>query len=160
MPVIPHTFSLPGLAAGAKLLYFGATGAMPARLATEARSLKIEHVSPEALVHQEICRRTPLGQQAAQARQHGAAVPDQILLAIFRKWFWARKPDAGFLLEGFPATLLHARVFDEWLDARDEALVGCLCVGPRPPTVKPATVEHYRTLGLLLEFEPAALAPV
>ena len=158
MRVIPHTFSLPGLAAGAKLLYFGATGALPARLTAEARSLKIEHVSPEALVHQEICRRTPLGRQAQQARQHGAAVPDQTLLAILRKWFWARKPDAGFLLEGFPATLLHARVFDEWLEARDEALTGCLCAGLRPPAVKPATVEHYRTFGLLLEFEPAALA--
>ena len=140
MPVIPHTFSLPGLAAGAKLLYFGATGTLPARLAAEARSLKIEHVSPELVVPQEICRCTSPGRLAGRPR--------------------TRKPDAGFLLEGFPATLLHARVFDEWLDARDEVLVGCLCVGPRPPTVKPATVEHYRTLGLLLEFELAARAPV
>ena len=157
---MPHTFSLSGLAAGSKLLSFGATGVLPARLAAGVRSLKIEHVSPEVLVHQEICRRTPLGQQAAQARQHGAAVSDQILLAILRKWFWARKPDAGFLMEGFPATLLHARVFDEWLEARNEALTGCFCGEPRSPLVKPATVEHYRTFGLLLGLEPAALAPV
>jgi len=167
MPVIPLTFSLSGLPAGTKLLYFGAAGTLPARLATEARSLKIEHVSPEALVHQEICRRTPLGRQAAQARQHGAAVPDQTLLAILRKWFWAHKPDAGFLLEGFPATLLHARVFDEWLEAREEALTGCLCPEPRSALVltkadaaKPAVIEHYRTLGILLEFGPSAAAPV
>lgn len=158
MPAIPHTFSLPGLAAGAKLLYFGATGTLPARLAAEVRSLKLEHVSPETLMHQEICRRTPLGRQAAQARQHGAAVPDQTLLAIFRKWFWTRKPDAGFLLEGFPATLLHARVFDEWLATREEALTGCLCAEPLPAialakadAARPAVVEHYHTLGLLLE---------
>jgi adenylate kinase len=157
MPVIPHTFSLAGLPVGAKLLCFGAIGALPARLTAEARSLKIEHVSPEALVHQEICRRTPLGQQAAQARQHGAAVPDQTLLAILRKWFWARKPDAGFLLEGFPATLLHARMFDEWLEAREEALTGCLWAGP---AANPAVLEHYRTLGLLLEPGPSAGAPV
>jgi adenylate kinase len=158
MPVIPHTFSLSGsFAAGVKLLYFGAAGTLPARLAAEARSLKIEHVSPEALVHQEICRRTPLGRQAQQARQHGAAVPDQTLLAILRKWFWARKPDAGFLLEGFPATLLHARLFDEWLEAREEALTGCLWAGP---AANPAVLEHYRTLGLLLEPGPSAGAPV
>ena len=157
MTVIPHTFSLPGLVAGAKLLCFGAGGAHSARLAAEARSLKLEHVSPEALVHQEICRRTPLGQQAAQARRHGAAVPDQILLAIVRKWFWTRKPDAGFLLEGFPATLLHARVFDEWLEAREEALTGCFWAGPLPApvTVGAAVVEHYRTLGLLRESDPS-----
>jgi adenylate kinase len=152
MRVIPHTFSLSGsFAAGVKLLYFGTAGTLPACLATEARSLKIEHVSPEALVHQEICRRTPLGRQAQQARQRGSAVPDQTLLAILRKWFWARKPDAGFLLEGFPATLLHARLFDEWLEARAEALTGCLWAGP---TAHPAVLEHYRTLGLLLEPDP------
>lgn len=151
MPAIPHTFSLPDHPVGAKFLYFGATGAPTAHPAAEARSLKIEHVSPETLVHQEICRRTPLGQQAAQARRHGDPVPDQTLLAIFRKWFWARKPDAGFLLEGFPATLLHARVFDEWLEAREEALTGCLGA---EPAAQPTVVEHYRTLGLLREPLP------
>ncbi len=159
MPVIPLTFSRSGLTAAAKLLYFDAPGALPASWASEVCSLKIEHVSPETLVHQEICRRTPLGQQAAKARQHGCAVPDQTLLAILRKWFWARKPDAGFLLSGFPATLLHARVFDEWLEAREEALTGCLCFAPEAGAtpvapgiaVAPAVIEHYRTLGLLGE---------
>ena len=168
MPVIPHTFSRFGLTAAAKLLCFSAAGPLPAGLSIEVCSLKIEHVSPETLVHQEICRRTPLGQQAAKARQHGAPVPDQTLLAILRKWFWARKPDAGFLLSGFPATLLHARVFDEWLEARGEALTGCLCVEPEAgaasavadPAANRAVIEHYRTLGLLLEPNPAVLAPV
>jgi adenylate kinase len=165
MAAISLTFSLSGLTAGAKLLYFGAAGPLPADLAIEARSLNLEHVSPEMLVHQEICRGTPLGQQAAQARQRGAAVSDQTLLAILRKWFWARKPDAGFLLSGFPATLLHARVFDEWLDAREEALTGCLCVEPGFGATAPdpnhaaslAVIEHYRTLGLLLEPGSPAL---
>ena len=168
MPAIPLTFSRFGLPAAAKCLCFGAPGALPATLAIEVRSLKIEHVSPESLVHQEICRRTPLGQQAAKARQHGAAVPDQILLAILRKWFWARKPDAGFLLSGFPATLLHARVFDEWLDAREEALTGCFSIEPEAgvapaapgPAVNPAIIEHYRTLGLLPESSLSAFGLV
>ena len=152
MPAIPLTFSRYGFTAAAKLLCFGVSGALPARLATEVRSLKIEHVSPDTLVPQEICRCTPLGQQAGQARQHGLPVPDQTLLAILRKWFWARKPDAGFLLSGFPATLLHARVFDEWLEAREEALTGCLCLAPHSGAAgNPAVVEHYRTLGLLRE---------
>ena len=159
MPVIPHTFSRFGLTAAAKLLCFSAAGPLPAGLSIEVCSLKIEHVSPETLVHQEICRRTPPGQQAAKARQRGSAVPDQTLLAILRKWFWARKPDAGFLLSGFPATLLHARVFDEWLEAREEALTGCLCFEPAAgaafaepgPAVNPEVIEHYRMLGLFPE---------
>lgn len=168
MPVIPLTFSRSGLTAAAKLLCFNVLGSLPAAWAVEVCSLKIEHVSPESLVHQEICRRTPLGQQVAQARQHGLAVPDQTLLAILRKWFWTRKPDAGFLLSGFPATLLHARVFDEWLDAREEALTGCLWVEPKAGSasaapglaVAPAVIEHYRTLGLLGESSLSVPAPV
>jgi adenylate kinase len=62
-----------------------------------------------------------------------------------RKWFFARKPDAGFILTGFPATLLQAKVFDEWLDARDEALDGVL----DSPDASDGLSEHYRTLGLL-----------
>ena len=69
------------------------------------------------------------------------------MLALMRRWFFARKPDAGFVLTEFPATLLQAKVFDEWLEARDEALNGVM-VGAGAGD---AVVEHYRTLGLLLE---------
>jgi len=158
MAAISLTFSLSGLTATAKLLCFGDFDSLPAGLATGVRSLKLEHVSPGALVHQEICRGTPLGQQAQQARRHGSPVPDPTLLAIVRKWFWARKPDAGFLLSGFPATLLHARVFDEWLEAREEDLSGCLCADA---STAPAVVEHYRALGLpIAEAAAAVPAPV
>jgi len=72
-----------------------------------------------------------------------------------RKWFWARKPDAGFALAGFPATLLHAQVFDEWLDARDEALAAALVAGAS--SAAGPVAEHYRTLGLDI-VETAQLA--
>jgi len=160
MPVISQPFTHTGLTTGAKLLYFGAPGTLPADLIAEARSLKLEHVSPDALVHQEICRRTPLGQKAAQAAAHGAAVPDSTLLAIIRKWFWGRKPDAGFLLEGFPATLLHARIFDEWLEAREEALTGCLRAPDQSVDAgRASVVGHYRNLGLIEEPATASLSP-
>jgi adenylate kinase len=115
--------------------------------------LNLEHVSPAFLVQQEISRRTPLGQQAGPVFTRGSAVPDQLQLALLRKWFWARKPDAGFLLEGFPATLLQALVFDEWLEARGETLtaVFAACL---PPADSVAT--HYRTQGLLSGAIPAA----
>ena len=106
-------------------------------------------------MRQEISRRTSLGQSAAQALQRGQAVADPVLFAILRKWFWARKPDAGFALAGFPATLLHAQVFDEWLDARDEALAAALVAGASS-AVGPVA-EHYRTLGLDI-VETAQLA--
>lgn len=119
--------------------------------------MNIEHVSPAFLVQQEISRRTPHGQQAAQAVTRGSAVPDQTLIAILRKWFWARKPDAGFLLEGFPATLLQALVFDEWLDARGEILTCCVTAPlSSEASAKEDVITYYRTQGLLFGAIPAA----
>lgn len=131
--------------AKAKFLLLGPAGQLPADLASKVRSLNLEHVSPASLVQQEISRRTPLGQQAASALSRGPAASEQITVALLRKWFWARKPDAGFLLEGFPATLLQALVFDEWLEARGENLTGAFAV----PSAPAAVVTHYRTFGLL-----------
>jgi adenylate kinase len=135
----------------AKILVLG-QGPLPADFSSEARSFSIEHVSPALLVQQEITRRTPHGQQAAVALSRGSAVPDQVLLAVFRKWFWARKPDAGFLLEGFPATLLQAKVFDEWLETRGENLSAVFL----SPAASADVVTHYRTQGLLTGATRAA----
>ena len=104
-------------------------------------------------MQQEISRRTPHGRLASGDFSRGFAVPDQTLLAVLRKWFWARKPDAGFLLEGFPATLLQARVLDEWLEARGETLTGCFAADPLSAD---PVVTHYRTQGLLLGATRAA----
>jgi adenylate kinase len=132
--------------ARAKIILLGPSGPHFADLILQGRSLNLEHVSPALLVQQEISRRTPSGQQAEQALTRGLAVPDQLHLALLRKWFWARKPDAGFLLEGFPATLLQALVFDEWLEARGENLTAALA--PDPLSADPVAT-HYRTQGLL-----------
>jgi len=140
----------------AKILLLGLDGAPFASLKAEARSFSIEHVSPATLVQQEISRRTPPGQQAAAALSRGSAAPDQVLFAVLRKWFWARKPDAGFLLEGFPATLLQARVFDEWLEARGENLTAV--VAPPAASAADSVVTHYRTQGLLFNGVARAAA--
>lgn len=86
-------------------------------------------------MQQEISRRTRSALPRDVSQAHAA---------LLRKWFWARKPDAGFLLEGFPATLLQALVFDEWLEARGESLTACFAPASAPAEV----VRHYRTQGL------------
>ncbi len=110
-------------------------------------------------MQQEISRRTPHGQSALRQNatdlSRGSAAQDQLHLAVLRKWFWARKPDAGFLLEGFPATLLQAKVFDEWLEARGETLTACFATAASASSAPPAVV-HYRTQGLLREIPRAA----
>ena len=106
MPVIPHHFSLSGLTAGAKLLCFGVAAALFKGLVAGVRSLKIEHVSPELVVPQEICR---------------FALPGRWV-----GWPRTRKLDAGFLVAGIPATLLDVRRNDERPAAGAQSPAGSL----------------------------------
>jgi adenylate kinase len=108
--------------------------------------LHIEHVSPAGLLRREISRRPDLAHAKVAAEEASR-------LALLRRWCFARKPDAGFLLTDFPATLLQARVFDEWLEARGESL-DAVYSGPGAPAT---VVEHYLTQGLLLEEAGLAL---
>lgn len=118
-----------------KLLLLGSSAFHSENLMDRVRSLNLEHVSP-ATLRSEISR-----------RPGSAAAEEAATIALFRKWFFTRKPDAGFVLTDFPATLLQAKVFDEWLDARDECLNGVL-VGTH---YSEPVVQHYRTLGLIIE---------
>ncbi len=129
-------FAVFGPAAKAKFLILGSMDSRLECLMNRARSLNLEHVSPSHLKGSEISRRP------ASAR-----VEEATILAPMRRWFFARKPDAGFVLTDFPATLLQAKVFDEWLDARREALDAVIVGSGFPEPL----VEHYGMLGLLQE---------
>lgn len=120
-------------AAQFKVVLLGSLGAD--EFSSDFRSLNLEHVSPALLKGREI---SPL--PASPGRKDEVA-----LLALMRRWFFARKPDAGFVLTDFPATLLQAKVFDEWLETRGEVLSSVLAGRGAPA----ALVEHYGTLGLL-----------
>ena len=135
-------FSRFGPPAKTKFLLLGSPDFHSEKLMNQARSLNLEHVSPSHLKGPEISRR-PVNAAAEEATR----------LALMRRWFFARKPDAGFILTDFPATLLQAKVFDEWLDARDEALSAAVIAGPGSPG---PVVQHYRTLGLLVEASELA----
>jgi adenylate kinase len=146
-------FSDFGASAKIRILIVGLPSSQTDNLMNQLRSLNFEHVSPAGLMQQEILRRTPLGLTAERAARRGQSVTDETTFALMRRWFWARKPDAGFALTGFPATLLQAKVFDEWLEARDESLHGVI-VGEESSAS--SIVEHYRTLGLAIEADTIA----
>ena len=142
MAAINDLFSRFGPRAKTKIILLGSPDFRFENLMNQVRSLNLEHVSPAKLMRSEISRRS------------GSAGTDEATtLARLRRWFFARKPDAGFVLTDFPATLLQAKVFDEWLDARDEALSAIIPTGPGSPE---SVVQHYRILGLLVEAEGLA----
>lgn len=132
-------------------------GPLSATLVARSRSLNLEHVSAAHLIGQEISRQTPAGAQAQRAQEQGLSVPTSVIMGVMRRWFWTRKPDAGFVLSDFPATLLQAKVFDEWLDARGTGLTGVIVTAVT--SVPADLINHYRTLGqdILLAGSPLAV---
>jgi adenylate kinase len=135
MAAITDLFSPGGGPAKTKIIILGSPDFRSEKLMNLSRSLHIEHVSPVGLIRREISR-----------RPGSAGAEESTTIAAMRKWFFTRKPDAGFVLTDFPATLLQALVFDEWLDARDETIVAALAFHGSPEPV----LDHYRTLGLLI----------
>ena len=141
MGAIFDPFSYLGAPAQTKLLLLGSIDFRTEELMNRARSLQLEHVSPAGLMRRGISR--PTGSAGGQ---------EASILALLRRWYFARKPDAGFVLTDFPATLLQAKVFDEWLDSRGEEL-DAVYAGENANL---PVIEHYRTLGLLVEEAGAA----
>jgi adenylate kinase len=141
MGAIFDPFSHLGAPAQTKLLLLGSIDFRTEEIMNRVRSLQLEHVSPAGLMRRGISR--PVG---------SAEGDEASILALLRRWYFARKPDAGFVLTDFPATLLQAKVFDEWLDSRDEEIDAVVAGSGAPEPV----VEHYRTLGLLFEGASSA----
>lgn len=108
-------------------------------------SLKTEHVFPAEWMRVESLRPTAAGAAARNAIESGEAAPDPVLFSLMRRWFWSRKAGSGFCIHGFPETRLQARVFDEWMEARDEILD--ICVVSEENDNHEVAI-HYRILGV------------
>ena len=120
----------PFAVARARTVTLGAPEARLRRIIDSVRSLKDpDHFSIARLISEEVARKTPSGIVCEKSTRAGLPVPDDVILELARHWFWSRKASRGFLAEGFPSTVGQAIVFDEWLDARDEALTACVHVG-------------------------------
>jgi adenylate kinase len=72
-----------------------------------------EHVSTGDLLREQIKLETPLGIEAKQLMDQGKFVSDQVVVDMIRDLIGRREPDARFLFDGFPRTLVQAEKLDE-----------------------------------------------
>jgi adenylate kinase len=149
MAFIPVSFS-PFGDPKRKLLYVIPAGFPNGLSQGSLRSLNIEHVYPADIIRRESLRPTAHGAAARDSIASGSPLPDDLLLSLFRRWFWSRKAGSGFCLHGFPANRLHASILDEWMDARDESLDACVV---SPETAGNEVACHYRALGVAVVSE-------
>jgi adenylate kinase len=96
-----------------KLIFIGPPGSGKGTQAKRLASrFDIPHISTGDMLREAVAGGTPLGQQAAPIMAAGGLVPDDLMIGIINERLG--KPDArkGFILDGFPRTLVQAEKLD------------------------------------------------
>ncbi|KAK9844615.1 hypothetical protein WJX74_004690 [Apatococcus lobatus] len=89
---------------------------------TQAPKLKSEHclchIATGDLLRAAVAAKTPLGSEAKKAMEAGALVPDEVVVSLIEEHIG--KPDCrvGFILDGFPRTVVQAQKLDEMLEKK------------------------------------------
>lgn len=96
------------------IILMGPPGAGKGTLATVLRDdLHLAHISTGDMFREAIAEGTPLGKEAQSYISSGALVPDEVTIGLVKERL--SKPDCanGFLLDGFPRTLVQAEALSE-----------------------------------------------
>lgn len=99
-----------------KLIMLGPPGAGKGTQAQLlAKELSIPHISTGDIFRAAIKEETPMGLRAKEFMDKGFLVPDDIVLSIIIHRLKKDDCKGGYLLDGFPRTLVQAKEFDDEL---------------------------------------------
>ena len=82
----------------------------------------IPHISTGDMLREAVSDGTDLGQQAAPIMAAGALVPDDLMIGIIRDRLAKSDAATGFILDGFPRTLVQAEKLDNIVGNGKESL--------------------------------------
>lgn len=103
-----------------RLILVGPPGAGKGTQATNIiEKYGIPHISTGNILRDHIRRKTPLGEIADGYISKGQLVPDDLVLALVTERLKLDDCKNGFLLDGFPRTVVQAEALDQYLRALD-----------------------------------------
>lgn len=83
---------------------------------TQAESIvaeyKIPHIATGDIFREAVANKTELGMKAKEYMDAGQLVPDEVTIGIVRERLAQKDCEKGFLLDGFPRTLVQAEALD------------------------------------------------
>jgi len=77
----------------------------------------IPHISTGDIIREEIKHRTDLGIRIRDYVERGDLVPDREVIEIVRRRILLENCSRGFILDGFPRTVIQAKALDQILDS-------------------------------------------
>ncbi len=86
------------------------------------REYGLMHISTGDLLREAIRAETPLGRAARTAVDSGALVPDEVVIGLVEERLSDKKPEQGFILDGFPRTVAQAEALERLLYSLDSPL--------------------------------------
>ena len=96
-----------------KIIFIGPPGSGKGTQAKRLASrLSIPHISTGDILREAVADGTELGQQAAPIMAAGALVPDDLMIGIINDRLAKQDAAKGFILDGFPRTLVQAEKLD------------------------------------------------
>ena len=116
-----------------KLVFFGPPGAGKGTQAAKvSEALGIPAISTGHIIRQAMAEGTPVGKIAEDYMSRGALLPDDVVAALVAERLKADDCQKGYILDGFPRTLVQAEIMDKTgilvdrvidIEVPDEAIV-------------------------------------
>jgi len=85
-----------------------------------AQTLEIPHISTGDMLRDEVSRSTPLGKQVQSFMDQGKFAPDSLIIDILVDRISQSDAKEGYLLDGFPRTVIQAEKLNEVLTPSDK----------------------------------------
>jgi adenylate kinase len=96
-----------------KIIFIGPPGSGKGTQAKRLSSrFEIPHISTGDILREAVAEGTALGQRAAPIMAVGALVPDDLMVGIIEERMGKSDARKGFVLDGFPRTLVQAEMLD------------------------------------------------
>ena len=95
------------------VMLLGAPGAGKGTQAAKLiESFGLAHISTGDILRTAVADQTPLGLEAKSYMDKGELVPDEVVIGLVRERLQQPDTEAGFILDGFPRTVVQAEALD------------------------------------------------
>jgi len=95
------------------VMLLGAPGAGKGTQAAKLiESFGLAHISTGDILRKAVADQTPLGLEAKSYMDKGELVPDEVVIGLVRERLQQPDTEAGFILDGFPRTVVQAEALD------------------------------------------------